>query len=178
MESNGTSLSSLAERLRARTEKDAREIESLTRKRFDSLSRSLAEYSQNALSATENAIRNSMFGLEKEIASRCRIMSLTFGKRCLQAATLTFIILLAAGLSGWGLISLFRYQATSLRREVAELQERKETLETRNSQVWNTFKGVEPYHAEGKNDLLGPPKFTFSHVGTVGEREAWIIVRK
>jgi hypothetical protein len=70
-----------------------------------------------------------MAGLEKEIASRCRIMSLVFGKRCLQAATLTFIILLAAGLSGWGLISLFRYQATGLRREVAELQERKEALE-------------------------------------------------
>jgi hypothetical protein len=178
MESNGTSLSSLAERLKARTEKEAQEIESLTRKQFDSLSRSLAESSQNALSATENAIRSSMSGLGKEISSRCRIMSLAFGKRCLQAATLIFIILLATGLSGWGLISLFRYQATDLRREVAELQERKETLETRNSQIWNTFKGLEPYQADGKHYLLVPPKFTFSRAGTVGDREAWIIVRK
>jgi hypothetical protein len=138
----------------------------------------LSESSQNALSTTENAIRNSMSGLESEIVSRCRIMSLAFSKACLQAAILTFIILLTAGLGGWGLISLFRYQATGLRREVIELQERKEALEVRNSQVWNTFKGLEPYQRDDKNYLLVPSKFTFSHAGTVGEREAWVIVRK
>jgi hypothetical protein len=70
-----------------------------------------------------------MFSLESEISSRCRIMSLAFGKTCLQAVTLTFIILLTAGLSGWGLISLFRYQAAGLRQEVTELSLRKEALE-------------------------------------------------
>jgi hypothetical protein len=138
----------------------------------------LAESSKNALSATENGIRKSMSDLESEIASRCRIMSKAFSKTCLRAATLAFIILLAAGLSGWGLISLFHYQATGLRQEIAELQERKEALETRNAQIWNIFKGLEPYQADGKHYLLVSPKFTFSHAGTVGEREAWIIVRK
>ena len=129
MENNGTSLLSLAERLKARTERDTQEIESLTRKQFDSLSRSLAESSQNVLNATENGIRKSMSGLESEIASRCRIMSLAFGKTCLQAATLIFIILLAAGLSGWGLITLFRSEAQELRQEITELTARKEVLE-------------------------------------------------
>jgi hypothetical protein len=178
MESNGTSLRSLTDRIREKTEQDAREIESLTWKQFDSLSKSLAESSQNALNTTESAIRNSMSSLEKEITSRCRIMSTAFGKTCLQAATLAFIILLAAGLSGWGLLSLFHYQVTNLRQEVAELQGRKETLEARNAQIWNIFKGLEPYQTDDKNYLLVPPKFTFSHAGMVGEREAWNIVRK
>jgi hypothetical protein len=70
-----------------------------------------------------------MSGLENEIASRCRIMSLAFGKTCLRAATLTFIILLAAGMSGWGLITLFRSEAQELRQDITELTARKEALE-------------------------------------------------
>jgi hypothetical protein len=142
------------------------------------LSRSFAESSQNALSATENAIRGSISGLEKEIASRCRIMSLAFGKRCLQAVILTFIILLAAGLSGWGLISLFRYQATNLRQEIVEIQNRKDALEARSARIWATFKGLEPYQAEGKDYLLTPEGWTITPAGTLGKRDAWIIVRK
>jgi hypothetical protein len=129
MESNGTSLSSLAERLRTKTEKDAQEIESLTRQQFDSLSRSLAESSQNALNTTENAIRNSMFGLEKEISSRCRIMSLAFGWKCLQIALLAFSLMLGAGLGGWGLFTLAGNKSLNLKQEIAELSARKEALE-------------------------------------------------
>lgn len=176
MPNAGTSLTSLAERLRVKTEQDAREIENLTRQQFESLSRSLTESSKNALSATESGIRKSMSGLENEIASRCRIMNKAFSQTCLQAAALTFIILLTAGLTGWGLLSLFRYQAMDLRREVAELQARKESLEERNAQVWNSFKGLEPYQADGKNYLLTPPKFTIKYAGTVRDQDAWIIV--
>jgi hypothetical protein len=178
MPNTGTSLTSLAERLKTKTEREAQEMEALTRQQFESLNRNLAESSKNALSATENAIRKSMSSLESEIASRCRIMSLAFGKTCLQAAMLTFIILLTAGLSGWGLISLFRHQATDLRREVAALQDRKEALEARSAQVWNTFKGLEPYQADGKNYLLTPEGWIISPAGTLGKQEAWIIVRK
>jgi hypothetical protein len=178
MENNGISLSSLAERLRAKTEKDAQEIESLTRKQFDSLSKSLAESSQNALSITEKGILKNLLELEQTINSHCRILSGAFGWKCLQAATLTFIILLAAGLSGWGLLSLFRHQATNLRQEIVEIQNRKDALEARSARIWATFKGLEPYPSEGKDYLLTPEGWTINPAGTLGKRDAWIIVRK
>jgi hypothetical protein len=129
MESNGTSLLSLAERLRARTERDTQEIESLTRQQFESLGRSLAESSKNALDTTESVIHNSMSNLEKEIASRCRIMSTAFGWKCLQLVLLAFSLIMGAGLGGWGLVTLANNKALNLRQEIAELSVRREALE-------------------------------------------------
>ena len=129
MESNGTSLQSLAERIRAKAEQDAQEIESLTRQQFESLSRSLSESSKNALSTTENAIRSSIADLERNITSRFQSLGDIFNQKYLYSILLSAGILLATIFTCWGLIALSRYQITDLRREVAELSTRKAALE-------------------------------------------------
>ena len=172
-------MNSLAERIRAKTEQDAQEIESLTRKQFDTLSQSLRESSKNALGTTEAAILHQLTSLEQNMTSRCRMLSAAFGWKYLQALALTLCILMGAGLSGWGLLTLAGNKITALRQEISVLSERKEALEVQSARIWATFKGLEPYQSESKDYLLTPEGWTIVHGGTLGEkREAWRIVRK
>ena len=48
-------------------------------------------------------------------------------------------------------------QASKLRSEITTLTEQKETLEAQSAQIWATFKGLEPYQADGKDYLLMKP---------------------
>ena len=126
---NGTSITSLTERLKAKTAQDTQEIEALIQEQLKRLSESLSESSENALSTTATAIRGYLSRLEKEIASNCRIMSLTFGKKWLQVAVLSLSLILGTALSGWVLITLAESKVVNLRREIAELTAKKEGLE-------------------------------------------------
>ena len=126
---NTGNLHTLAERIRAKTEQDAQEIESLTRQQFESLSRSLSESSKNALSTTESAIRSSIAELEKNITSRFQNLGEMFNWKYLSSILLSAGILLATVLTCWGLIAVSQRQITDLRREVAELSERRTELE-------------------------------------------------
>ena len=76
------------------------------------------------------------------------------------------------------LLTLAEKKITALHREIIVLSERKEALEVQSARIWATFKSLEPYHAEGKDYLLTPEGWTIIHGGTVGKRDAWIIVRK
>ena len=40
------------------------------------------------------------------------------------------------------------------------------------------FKGLEPYHSEGKDYLLTPEGWKITHAGTTGKQDAWRIVKK
>ena len=175
---NTGNLHTLAERIRAKTEQDAQEIESLTRQQFESLSRSLAELSKSALNTTESVIHSNMANLENEIAFRCRIMSRIFGKTCLQVALLMFCVLLTLSLFSWGTMSLQRREAQGLRREISELKAEKEAWDRDFPPLQRAFSGLELYQAEGKPYLLLPEGQAFRLAGTVDQREAWEIVRK
>jgi cell division protein FtsB len=178
MENNGTSLSSLAERLKARTEQETREIESLTRQQFENLNRNLSESSKNALNTTESAILKSIADLESNITSRNQSLSQAFNRKYWLAWLLSGGVLLVTALTVWGLLILSRYQIAGLRQEVAALSARKETLEAESARIWGAFKGLEPYRAEGKDYLLTPEGWTIRAAGMLDKREAWIIVRK
>ena len=175
---NTGNLNSLTEKMRAKTERERQELEILTRKQFDALSKSLSESSKNALSTTEAAILHQFTNLEQSVTSRCRILSAAFGWKCLQALALTLCILTGAIFSGWGLLTLVEKKSTTLHREISTLSDRKEALEVQSAQIWATFKGLEPYSAEGKDYLLTPEGWTITHAGTLDKREAWRIVRK
>ena len=172
-------LNSLTEKLNAKTVRERQEMEALIRQQFDTLSQSLHESSKTALSTTEAAILHQFTNLEQSVTSRCRILSAAFGWKCLQALALTLCILMGAGLSGWGLLSLAGNKVTALRQEIIVLSVQKEALEVQSARIWATFKGLEPYQSEGKDYLLTPEGWTIIHGGTLGEkREAWRIVRK
>ena len=78
-----------------------------------------------------------------------------------------------------GLLALAEKKITTLHREITALSERKDSMEAQSAPLWATFKGLEPYQADGKDYLLTPEGWTIIHGGTLGEkREAWRIVRK
>ena len=129
MQNSGTSASSLAERVRAKAEQERQEMESLTRQQFSALSESLRQSSQNALSTTEAAILAQLGNLESSISSRSRTLHRAFGWACLRSLLLSLSILMGAGLSGWGLLTLVGNKTQVLRAEILELQQTKNDLE-------------------------------------------------
>ena len=74
------SASSLAEKLRARTEKERQETETLFQENFHALQQHLQASSKSALATTENAILESLAQLEQNISSRCRTMGTVFSR--------------------------------------------------------------------------------------------------
>ena len=165
---NTGNLTTLAERIRAKTEKDTQEIENLTRQQFESLSRSLSESSKNALSTTENVIRNSIAELERNITSRFLSLGHIFNRKYLYSILLSAAILAATMLTCWGLIALSRYQITDLRREMADLSARKAELE-------NT---IAAWPMKARNDSNGrfivpTPPHTLKSEWTFDGQTAW-----
>lgn len=172
------SLTTLAERLKAKTENERREAETLIRQSFAALSQSLSASSKDALHTTETAILHSLSGMEKNISAQCRAMGQLFSRQYRLALAWSMGILLFTIVTAWGLITLSRYRMTELESEIAALNERKLTLEEGYAKVWETFKGLEAYHSEGKEYLLTARGWRIVHAGTVGKRDAWQVVRK
>ena len=110
---------------------------------------------------------------------QCRTLSRAFLWKNLQALLITLSILLGVGLSGWGLMALAEKKITSLHNEITALSERKEKLEAQTTQLWGTFKGLEPFQdKDNKRYLLTPEGWTLTYAGNIEKREAWSIVRK
>jgi hypothetical protein len=165
--------------MKARTEQERLEMEALTRQQFDSLSQNLRESSKNALSTTEAAILGGIADMEKSITSRCQSLGKIFDRKYLASILLSGGILLATTLACWGLITLYQNRISDMRRELADLTRDKNTLETQYSEIWMTFKGLKPHHADGKDYLLTPVGWTIQSAGQMPDkRDAWIIVRK
>ncbi len=87
-------------------------------------------------------------------------------------------ILLTTVCTCWGLITLYRYQITDLRQEIASLKEMKAVWDKDFPPIQRAFSGLELYQAEGKSYLLPPAGWTFREAGTVGKRNALEMVRK
>ena len=175
---NTGSLNSLAEKMKAKTEKERHEMEALTRQQFDALNKSLSESSKNALSTTEAAILSGITDMEKNITSRCHSLGEMFNRKYWLSIVLSAGILLLTVLTSWGLIALYQHRITDTRRELAELTREKDALQTQYSRIWNTFKGLEPYQVKEKQYLLTSKGWIIRSAGMVGQREAWEIVRK
>lgn len=171
-------MNSLVEKVKAKTERERQEIEALTRQQFSILSESLRQSSQNALSTTEAVILAQLANLENSISSRSRTLSRAFGWTCLRGLLLSMSILMGAGLGGWGMMVLAGKKVSNLQAEIVMLKKQKEAWEAESDVIWNTFKGLEPLHSDGKDYLLTPEGWTIINSGMAGKRDAWRIVRK
>ena len=87
-------------------------------------------------------------------------------------------ILIVSALSIWGLLMLSQYRIKGLEQEISNLSAQREQLEAQNASLWNSFKGLEPYQAEGKIYLLTPAGQQIVNAGKVGQRDAWEVVRR
>ena len=172
------SASSLAEKLRARTEKERLATEALFQENFHALQQHLQASSQSALATTENVILESLTQLEQNISSRCRTMGTVFSRPYRLVLLWSCAILIVSVLTIWGLLMLSQYRIKALEQEISNLSARREQLETQNASLWNSFKGLEPYQAEGKIYLLTPAGQQIVNAGKVGQRDAWEVVRR
>ena len=177
MQSNGN-LTSLAERIRAKTEQDAQEIESLTRKQFESLSRNLSASSKTALSTTESVIHSNIAELEKNLTSRFQSLGQAFNRKYLYSILLSAGILLTTVCTCWGLITLYRYQIEDLRQEIAELKAGKAAWDRNFPLIQRVFSGIRLHQEGNKNYLILPEKMTAIGGAMLEKQEAWEIVRK
>ena len=177
---NTGNLNSLAEKMKARTERERQELEALTRQQFSALQRSLSESSKNALSTTEAAILSGIADMEKNITSRCQSLGEMFNRKYWLSIVLSAGILFLTVVTCCGLITLYQHRITDTRRELAELTREKDALQAQCNRIWATFKGLEPYHdQDGKDYLLLPAGRKFQFAGLMPDkREAWEIVRK
>ena len=150
------SASSLAEKLRARTEKERLATEALFLENFHALQQHLQASSKSALATTENVILESLTQLEQNISSRCRTMGTVFSRPYRLVLLWSCVSLTVSVLTIWGLLMLSQYRIKALEQEISNLSARREQLEAQNASLWNSFKGLEPYQAEDKSYLLTP----------------------
>lgn len=169
---NGNALSTLAERIRARTEQERQEIEALTRQQFNALQQSLHESSKHALDTTEAAIQSRLTALEKDVARRCGMLTWMFGKRFLQALLLSFALCLGLILGGWGLMRWKTNQIVTLNQESAQLKTYIAALEKTVEQLEAKTWGLELTESKDGRFIILPPKATLKTGWTFGTRQA------
>ena len=172
MPSTGNSLTSLAERLKAKAEQDRQELEALTRQQFDALSESLRQSSTAALSTTEVAIQEALGRLEASIASHCQTLSWTFGRKWLQALLLGLALLMGTALGGWGLLNMLQSKATALHNEIRDLQADKAALEATVAQLSERTWGLKLLENQDGRFIVLPQKTTPKTGWTVGKQQA------
>ena len=172
MPNTGNSLTSLAERMRAKTEQDRQELEALTRQQFDALSKSLRQSSTAALRTTEAAIQEKLGKLEENVASRCHTLSWTFGKKWLQALILSMALLTGTALGGWGVVTLFTRRIMALQGEIQSLHASKAELESTVGQLEKRTWGLKLLENQDGRFIILPPKSSAQTGWTVGKQQA------
>lgn len=168
----------LMDRLNNKAEQDRQQTETLFQEHFQTLNRNLQSASENALRTTENAITKKVSALEQRLTSKCQNLEHLFTPLNARMLRWSCLLVTIVALTLFSTIGIFRYLATDLRQEIAELRHEKDVLETNYAQIWRQFKGLEAYEAEGKHYLLTGPGWVIELAGTLGKKNAWLIVRE
>jgi cell division protein FtsB len=157
MENPGTSqghMSSLVEKLQARTEQTRQEIEKLTDEQFKTLSESLSASSRNALSTTESDIAREIEAMRSRLSAKCSTVSLLFGSRLLQMFLLGLAMLLGLLAGGWGLMAWLGSQVQALNQEISTLSQAKEIEQQTLSKLHRKTWGIQLETVDGKKYII------------------------
>ena len=157
MENPGTSaghMSSLVEKLQARTEQTLQEIERLTDEQFKTLSESLSASSRNALATTESDIVREIEAMRSRLTVNCNTVSLLFGSRLLQMSLLGFALMTGLFAGGWGLMAWMGNKVQTLNQEISTSSQakniEKQTLSKLRRKTW----GVQLETIDGKKYII------------------------
>lgn len=172
MPSNGNSLKTLAEKMKARTERERQELEELTEQQFETLKMNLTALSKNALTTTEGVILSQLANLEKQLKTRSQLMSRTFGRRLLQGSLLGLAMILGLSFGCWGLMRWETNSILTLKQEREQLRSHIIILERTASQLEAKTWGLELSETEKGRFIILPPQTTPETGWTVGTRQA------
>ena len=170
---------SLADRLRRKSEENLQVLEKMLQKNYNNLNEQSKVSLQNALNTTESVINESLHQLQNSVTSRCQMLSLLFGKQCLRILLLTLLMFCTVVMGNWGLLSLFGSRAATLYEQIEQLQREHDTLTAQVTILRRDYQGLEPFlDTDGKRYLLVPAGRTLDYRGTVGDKQAWMVVRQ
>ena len=171
---------SLMDRLNNKAEQDRQQMETLLQTQFQTLSKNLQSASENALNTTGNAIAKQVSTLEQNLISQCQKLENLFNPLNVRMLKWSCLLMVVFALCLCSLIGIFRYLATDLRQEMAELRHERNVLEENYARVWRQFKGLEAYEAGGKHYLLTKLGWKIRLAGIAEDRNAnaWEIVRE
>ena len=147
-------MSSLVEKLQARTEQTRQEMEKLTDDQFKLLSESLSASSRNALATTESDIVREIEAMRSRIAINCNTVSLLFGSRFLQMALLGFALMTGLFAGGWGVMAWMCSQVQTLNQKISTLSQEKDIEEQNLSKLRRKTWGVQLETIDGKKYII------------------------
>ena len=157
MENPGTSpghMSSLVEKLQARTEQTRQEMEKLTDDQFKLLSKSLSESSRNALTTTESDIAREIEAMRSRLSAKFSTVSLLFGSRLLQMCLLGFALMTGLFVGGWGVMAWMGSQVQTLNQEISSLSQAKEIEQQTLSKLHRKTCGIQLETIDGKKYII------------------------
>ena len=157
MENPGVSpghVSSLVEKLQARTEQTRQEMEKLTDDQFKLLSKSLSESSRNALTTTESGIAREIEAMQFRLTANCKTVSLLFGSRLLQMFMLGFALIVGLFAGGWGLMAWMGSKVQTLNQEISTLSQAKEIEQQTLSKLQGKTWGIQLETIDGKRYII------------------------
>ena len=169
MENPGISpghVSSLVEKLQARTEQTRQEMEKMTDDQFKLLSKSLSESSRNVLTTTEADIAREIEAMRFRLSAKCSTVSLLFGSRLLQMFLLGIALMTGLFAGGWGVMAWMGSQVQTLKQEISTLNQAKDIEQQTLSNLHHKTWGIQFQTIDGKRYIVLDPGLKVTRTAT------------
>lgn len=176
--STGEKLSSLADRLKAKTEEERRTTEKMIEDNFENLSLSLnastkmiedsfknsslnlTVSAKNALGIIERAIWDEAMHTNRNVTAHVKLLNNGFMKHWLMCALLGLGLMLGMFAGGFGLTRLALYHLNSLRTELTSLKQQIATEKTSLRQIQSQTWGLELLETAQGRFIILPSNMT------------------
>ena len=138
--STDANLSSLANRIKAKTEKERRTTEKMIEDSFENLSITLTASATHALGTIERAIDRETMNAKRNIMEQIKLLNSGFMKHWLVIALFGLALMLGMFVGGWGLMWGAQHYLNSLHSDLTDLKRQigkeETTLRQLQSQTW------------------------------------------
>ena len=168
--STDANLSSLANRIKAKTEKERRTTEKMIEDSFENLSITLTASATHALGTIERAIDRETLNTKENIMRQIEMLNSGFMKHWLAIALLGLALMLGMFVGGWVLTNLAQSHINSLQSEVTTLKRQVATEKTTLRQLQTQTWGLELMETAEGRFIAPPPGMKFTTGWTVGKR--------
>ena len=168
--STNANLSNLANRIKAKTEKEHRTTEKMIEDSFENLSITLTASATHALGTIERAIDRETMNTKRNIMEQIKLLNSGFMKHWLAIAFFGLALMLGLFGGGWGLARLAQWHVNSLHSKMTALERQidieRATLRQLQSQTW----GLELMESANGRFIAPPPGMKFVTGWTIDKR--------
>jgi hypothetical protein len=170
--STGGKLSSLTDRLKAKTEEERQITEKMIEDCFENLSVNLTASAKNALDTIETAIRHEVWDVKRNVMTHIKLLNSGLMEHWLAAALLGLALMLGLFIGGLGMTKLAQHYLSSLRVELSDLKHQMATEKTTLRQIHSQTWGLELVEVKEGRFIILPPNMTPKPGWTYAQRPA------